>query len=781
MAEHYAALPKGYRFAEYELVRVLGAGGFGITYLAFDDRHNRPVAIKEYLPDVLALRDPTDKVLPKSLAKVDDFEWGLDRFMEEAKTLARFRHQNLIDVYRFFRSNGTAYIVMEYAEGRNLTEVLERKGTLDEDELKSILYPLLDGLRLVHAKDFLHRDIKPDNIVVRRDGSPVLIDFGAARQDLGRKSRAVTAIVSAGYAPLEQYSTKGNQGPWTDIYALGAVAYHCLTGAPPPEATERTDRRDPCKPLAKWGRPLKEQQFQIAIDHALCVNAKDRPRTIRAWAGELDPGLRRLKSRSWKVNWAKQRKQFYVRAMIELLKWIGLSPKAAAVGLFGIVAAATFGWGLMRAADEAAKEGAGLPPKLAVDESPPVGKETDPGEPGMKKAPAEEPETGEKKKAAETKEKEEKQSLQAPGFDADKVLEVTWEKLPAMAGSETAYKVVALDGGGFAILGKTDGADLAEAYDGAGNSLWKWRLPSADHTAADITALPGGGIAGIGSYSRSGKKEALWLFRLDGAGKLVWQRLFEEAYDFFGGTIDVAQDGGFLVGAYKLEFSPGSLWTAKLDAEGEILWQREFKADQLDYNSRAAAASPEGGLVVAIAISDPTFPRDTILYSLDAAGEVLWDMPVENSVYRVPQSLEVAGDGTIALAGKTRGASDGWEDFWVFVVDPDGEVRSDWKSDQDLGDEASAVVFLDDGDVLVAGSASHLKETIGDIRLVRLSREGNIQWHSTIGMVGVNVIHAMASLADGGVILVGERSVGPEGTHDMWLLRLDSKEPKEKD
>ena len=234
------ALPQGHRLQEYELVRVLGFGGFGMTYLGFDHNLDKAVAIKEYLPSDIATRTADRSVAPQASEFRGDFQWGLERFLDEARTLARFDHRHIVKVYRFFEAHGTAYIVMEYAEGETLSAYLERKGTLSEAELKGILYPLLDGLEAVHGADFLHRDIKPGNIVLRDvDGSPVLLDFGAARQAIGAKSRSVTSIVTPGYAPIEQYSSRGHQGAWTDIYALGGVCYRALTGQVPDDATDR--------------------------------------------------------------------------------------------------------------------------------------------------------------------------------------------------------------------------------------------------------------------------------------------------------------------------------------------------------------------------------------------------------------------------------------------------------------------------------------------------------------------------------------------------------------
>ena len=286
------ALPQGYRLQEYELVRVLGFGGFGMTYLGFDHNLDKGVAVKEYLPDDIAARTGDNSVVPKASQFRGEFAWGLDRFLDEARTLARFDHRHIIKVHRFFEAHGTAYIVMEYAEGETLSQVLKSRGTLDEAELKAVLYPILDGLEVVHRADFLHRDIKPGNIIIQdADNSPVLLDFGAARQAIGARSRSVTSIITPGYAPIEQYSSRGDQGPWTDIYALGAVCYQALTGQAPDDATDRV-RNDPLVPVAERCGEQASREFLSAIDWALRVDEVDRPQSVGAWRAALS-GKRR--------------------------------------------------------------------------------------------------------------------------------------------------------------------------------------------------------------------------------------------------------------------------------------------------------------------------------------------------------------------------------------------------------------------------------------------------------------------------------------------------------
>ncbi|MXX06074.1 MAG: protein kinase [Gammaproteobacteria bacterium] len=283
-------LPRGYRLHEYRIVRVLGAGGFGITYLAQDTHLDKPCAIKEYLPKEFALRADGSTVLPLSETKNEDFNWGLERFLDEARVMAQFSHPNLVGVSRFFLANGTAYIVMDYVEGESLTAFLNREAPLTEAALRRILEPLLDALAIVHAEGILHRDIKPDNILLCGDGRPVLLDFGSARMALGELSHTLTAILTPGYAPVEQYSdgktAKSKQGPYTDIYALGAIAYRGLTGEKPQDATERV-LDDQMPKLADGAHPGVSKAFLSGVDDSLLLRPTERPANVESWIAML--------------------------------------------------------------------------------------------------------------------------------------------------------------------------------------------------------------------------------------------------------------------------------------------------------------------------------------------------------------------------------------------------------------------------------------------------------------------------------------------------------------
>ena len=216
MQEHRNSLRAGYRLHWYVIKKILGQGGFGITYRAGDTNQNQEVAIKEYLPVELAVREQDDSLHPVSGEHGEQFSWGLDRFMSEAQTLAQFKHPNIVRVLTVFPENNTAYMVMEYEKGQAMHELLKERKTLSESELNDIFLPILDGLEQVHKAGFIHRDIKPPNIYIREDGSPVLLDFGSARQSMGEKTRTLTTMVSPGFAPFDQIVSQSHkQAPST--------------------------------------------------------------------------------------------------------------------------------------------------------------------------------------------------------------------------------------------------------------------------------------------------------------------------------------------------------------------------------------------------------------------------------------------------------------------------------------------------------------------------------------------------------------------------------------
>ena len=294
MSSDQDTLQQGSTVGCYEIEEVLGRGGFAVTYLAIDRNLDLYVAIKEYLPREIITRNNTGDVHPRESEFAEDYKIGLENFAREAKTLALFKHPNIVRVHQVLHENNTAYMVMDYEHGQELAEVLETRKSLPEEELRPILKPVLDAVAEIHQQGYVHRDIKPSNIYLRDNGTPVLLDFGAARYTMSETTQQLTAVVTVGYTPIEQYNVSdADQGPWTDMYALSAVLYEAVTGSMPVDSVTRasttlTDAADPLVPVRNKSLHPCSDDFYQAIDWGLKMDPLQRPRSVSEWNAVLD-------------------------------------------------------------------------------------------------------------------------------------------------------------------------------------------------------------------------------------------------------------------------------------------------------------------------------------------------------------------------------------------------------------------------------------------------------------------------------------------------------------
>ena len=286
-------LPAGTRLDEFEILRPLGVGGFGVVYLALDHSLLRQVAIKEFMPGDLAVRDPSGSVGPGTASGADQFQRGLESFLNEARLLARFNHPALVRVYRFWKANGTAYMAMQYCPGATLKEARKAmRAPPDEAWLRAFIEPILGALERLHRAGVFHRDISPDNILLLPNGRPILLDFGSARRVISQGTRSLTAVLKPNFAPIEQYGDEAGmaQGPWTDLYALGATVHFMLTGEAPTPAVLRVvkDLRTPLVAAGPAAFPGVGAKFLAAIDWTAAVAPDDRPQSVEALRHALD-------------------------------------------------------------------------------------------------------------------------------------------------------------------------------------------------------------------------------------------------------------------------------------------------------------------------------------------------------------------------------------------------------------------------------------------------------------------------------------------------------------
>ena len=289
MEENLHCLRKGTSLiGRYTIEKVLGQGGFGITYLGIDELHEKKVAIKEFFPQGIVTRniEYEDAVTVTFVGEKDNYNKGKEKFLKEARIMARFsKDEGIVKAQDFFEINNTAYIVMEYLEGITLKQYLRENERIEPEELLELFVPLIESLDEIHSQGLIHRDISPDNIMVLLGGKIKLMDFGAARDytDFGEKS--LSLILKPGYAPPEQYQTHGVQGPWTDIYALCATMYKCLTGENPPDAIERV-MDDNLKEISQFGIPVSKKMEETIIK-GMSISSKNRYRNIEEFCEDL--------------------------------------------------------------------------------------------------------------------------------------------------------------------------------------------------------------------------------------------------------------------------------------------------------------------------------------------------------------------------------------------------------------------------------------------------------------------------------------------------------------
>lgn len=306
---HIDALPAGTRLGEFEVLGLLGVGGFGMVYRGYDHSLHREVAIKEYMPAALVGRMPSLHVTARSAADQQPFERGLASFMAEARVLARFDHPSLVKVYRFWEANHTAYMAMPLYHGMTLKQARSQmSGPPPEEWLRTLLWSILEALKVLHGGNTLHRDVSPDNVFLQDIGPPVLLDLGSARRAITDHGHKHTAVLKVNYAPIEQYADALDlkEGPWTDLYAVAAVVHGCVCNAPPVPATMRVvqDRMPSFAQVAQTAQAHFETpywaRFCQAIDHGLALQPADRPQSVEAWSDEM--GLRAPEGWS-QFNW----------------------------------------------------------------------------------------------------------------------------------------------------------------------------------------------------------------------------------------------------------------------------------------------------------------------------------------------------------------------------------------------------------------------------------------------------------------------------------------------
>jgi serine/threonine protein kinase len=732
MDERTNALPVGTELEGYRIVALLGAGGFGITYKAVDVLLDRPLAIKEYLPSILANRGLDKRtVRPFGRQEQEQFAWGLERFRSEAKTLVAFQHPNIVPVHRYFEAYGTGYLVMAFQDGKSLADVIDAVGTLSEDELLTILRPLGAGLADVHAKGFLHRDIKPANIVIRRDGTPVLIDFGSARQSVTRQSRGLTAIVTEGYAPYEQYETDSNQGPWSDIYALGAVLYHCVTGRRPPESPKRIaahlrKQPDPMVPAKQAAAGSYGESLLEAIDRALAIEEARRPQNVREFMAIVDSK--------------------------------GLADPAMAPPV--IPAAGNF---------------------MVEPPSVPLMHRTGPPRSGAPRtATAETPADGAAQPPSPSAEPTEADVAGNFMVDAPSVAPARRAGAKPDSRSRSPAPVTDMQtGGATIIIGGADKAAGAEAESGPASVM---RSTEAPEPPSSPRARP------ISREAEPRKRKLLpaiaggaAIVVLCGVGIAYFAQRSQAPRTATPPTETTTRDTGARdPAAPTAPPKPADEAAAKSKAAPpEAVWERLLVKTGQDVVRRIFVLPNDQFLVVGGRIDAEAIGSDVWLWRYDAKeGKPAGDRKsFTNTRVESGNAVTRLGDGALVIAASRRNPGNNSIVAWVSRIAAEGDVQWQHTFVERSLTVPYAVTAMPNGDIVVVGTATQDDKTGPQGWAARISGDGKtVLWNRVFGKGPDDSFQAVAVLPDGGVIAVGWTSVERNQSEDrnLWIVNLDA-------
>lgn len=743
----------------YRVEKVIGQGGFGITYLAYDTELQRNVAIKECYPRDFVSRDGTT-VVPSSSENKKDYDWALGKFLDEATTLAKFRHPGIVQVLQILRGeNNSAYMVLEYVEGQSLDQWLKTlPGPPSQQQLENIIKPILDALVSVHRESFTHRDIAPDNIFIRTNGEAVLLDFGAAKLTASQFSKTMNLIVKDGYSAPEQYYAEGRQGPWTDIYAFSATLYRCLSGKKPIDAMARLDainnnEPDPLKPLEDLGLNGFTESFLAAIAVGLSPQAKMRPQNVAAWRQQIlgsEVSLQPSPSLPERESVSQTAKQKAVGGKSRKRTAIFATAAAAmiAIGLGG--GYWVYGEQLAARQAQAWVEASALDTQQGYEnfiatyqESSYVNEARD----ALTKLRApwnisiEKGKEGKARAAAPLADGvvvagdiDEGGGLgkQAAIFNLSRSGKVRWKAELGESGDDIFYSVAPLPEGAVVAAGETAGQSggkpdgFVVAFAADGKLIWSRRFGGpGNNKLSGLRVLSSGDIVAVGTTMRNINSLALgWLLTLTPKGELVDERTFDaKGGGAFTSVAETGSGGLVLAGnSGQTDESEADFWTVKLSpVDRSVIFDRQSGGQGYDRINGLAPGQNGEFVMVGETTSfanaanldmsgGKSEPLDGIALRLTADNK----MPPKPFFHKGNDALKgvaVARDGTVYAVGQSSAANGGKPAAWILHLSSDlHSVLKEEILDTGHFSEALAVTVLADGSLLIAGSA----ETTGN-------------------------------------------------------------------
>lgn len=802
------ALAAGTMLQQYRIDEVIGQGGFGITYLAFDTDLQRKVAIKECYPRDFVQREGT-RVVTTSPDMVADFDWALGKFVDEATTLARFKHSGIVQVLQIIKDeNESAYMVLEFVEGQAFGAWLKQhKGTMSEARLKHVITPIFNALEIVHHKDIVHRDIAPDNIFIRPNGEAVLLDFGTAKQSIALHTRTMNLVVKDGYsAPEQYYAETKRQGPWTDIYALAAMLYEAVAGKRPLTSVERqdavlNDEDDPLPHLASLGHEGEgySRAFLDAIMLGLQPKASQRPQSLEEWRKILlpDDGAADLAASEYDGQEDVRTQVLSAQAAAAISgQEEGLASKAAAPSPrgkgFAIVTASVVGAALLVGGAFWALQGQNnTEPEQQISKRLPEPDKKDPTQEALQAQQAE-------LQRRETKDWQEArlddtlggyQSFLRSYPQTAHMLELQqalaklsdpWAKTISSGKLEHARAVaanedvIAIAGEAFDVsLGRQG---LIHLISHSGKEKWRAEFGKSGYDSfRDILITESGDIVAVGFSRPDGSaRSSAMIVGYSPLGQIKW------SLDMGSGTHNelksIAQlPGGDLIASGSIYAGARQRkdgWLVRLDTAGRVLFDKSFGGPGNDeFNDLQVL--PTGDLAVVGSNQKPGRNDEEFwTLKLSADGKLLWENSAGGSKSDYLQSASVRPDGQFYAVGDTNSLGSGSVDGMVMRISRDNRMHPKSiiaKSD----DYLTAISATPQGKVLVAGYTASKATGHSDGWVSQYDADlKTVEWERVIGDAKSEQIEAIDVLADGTIVAVGAKLVPGQGSAGFWVVKL---------
>lgn len=766
MSKRYALEP-GTMLRQYRIESVIGQGGFGITYLAFDTDLQRRVAIKECYPRDFVSRDGTT-VVPTGASESKDFDWALGKFVDEATTLARFKHPGIVQVLQIIKDeNQSAYIVLEFVEGQSFDQWLKSMpGPPDEESLKKIIEPLLDALEVVHDNNIAHRDIAPDNIYIRQDGSAVLLDFGAAKQTLGQHSRTLNLVVKDGYSAPEQYYAEGRQGPWTDVYAFAASLYRAVSGKRPTDAMARldainNDEPDPLEPLENFAPSGYSVGFLKAISDGMAPQTKARPQSLRSWRASIlgQTGQSPYKASQTKDEEIDKTRVQRTTGPASAGKKTQRKPgnRAAAIAAAAVLVTAAAAGGYMFFQNSVAQA-----QKQAWD----VATRTD------------------TLNAYETFLSAHPDSELASSAQlAIKALRSPWTRVVDLAPNERANGLAFVENAivmvGNGLASSSSGMQgTVKSFSLSGKEKWRaaYDGPGSHSFQAAVRASDGDTIAVGQSVEASSSRARGLMVRYGGDGSQKWAKSIGGAGESGLRDAVVRPDGTIVaVGWADAQGGAGTDgWIAIFNSFGDLLTE-QFLGGPGDDLFNSIALMPDGGVaVVGQQQREGAKDANFWLVKVDPSGKVVLDRAPGGRNTDSFSGVASFPDGQLVVVGQTDSFGSNTFDGMIMRVTADNKTPPKVIAEA-RDDYLTSVAIAPDNSVVVAGYTSSRGAGQTDGWVIKYDRNlEKVLWERVIGGKGWDTFEKVGVLPDGSTVVVGTKGKEGSGGSDIWIVRLDA-------